>query len=101
MENKKRESRLVRLLKNKYFIAGMIFLLWILFFDENNLMAHRKNKKRLSALKAQKEYYQEKIESDNQKIEELRSGQENLEKYAREQFLMSKPDEDIFIVVEK
>ncbi len=92
---------MVRLLKNKYFIAGMIFLLWILFFDENNLMAHRKNKKRLSALKAQKEYYQEKIESDNQKIEELRSGQENLEKYAREQFLMSKPDEDIFIVVEK
>jgi len=101
MENKKRESRLVRLLKNKYFIAGMIFLLWVMFFDENNLVAHRKNKNRLSALKAQKEYYQEKIESDNQKIEELRSGQENLEKYAREQFYMSKPDEDLFIVVEK
>jgi cell division protein DivIC len=101
MENKKRESRLVSLVKNKYFIAGMIFLLWIMFFDENNLMAHRKNKKRLSALKSQKEYYQEKIESDNQKIEELRSGQENLEKYAREQFYMSKQDEDLFIVVEK
>lgn len=97
-----RDSRIKswKLLKNKYFIAGMIFLVWIMFFDDNNLMAHRRNKKRLAALKAQQEYYNEKIAADNRKIEELRSGQENLEKYAREQFYMSKPDEDVFIVNE-
>jgi cell division protein FtsB len=100
MERTESGKRIFKLLKNKYFIAGMIFLLWIMFFDENNLLAHRKNKKRLAALKAQSEYYRGKIESDNQKIEELRSGQENLEKYAREQFYMSKPGEDVFIVEE-
>ena len=89
------------MLKNKYFIAGLIFLVWIMFFDENNIISHRRNKKRLSALKAQQEYYREKIAADNQKIEELRSGQDNLEKYAREQFYMSKPDEDVFMIVEK
>jgi cell division protein DivIC len=101
MENVRTERKLVKLLRNKYFIAVLIFLVWIMFFDENNIMAHRRNKKRLSALKSQQEYYREKIAADNQKIEELRSGQDNLEKYAREQFYMSKPDEDVFMIVEK
>jgi cell division protein FtsB len=101
MENIRTEKKTVRLLKNKYFIISLIFVVWIMFFDENNMMAHRKNKKRLASMKAQREYYIEKIASDNRKIEELRSGLENLEKYAREQFYMSKPDEDVFIIVEK
>jgi cell division protein DivIC len=98
MNSKISNKRLVKLLVNKYFIAGMVFLVWMVFFDDNNLISHSRNKKRLSALKAQKEYYQEKIEEDNRKIEELRSGLNNLEKYAREQFYMSKPDEDVYIV---
>lgn len=101
MRGLKADSRLGKLLRNKYFIAFLIFLIWMMFFDQNNLVAHRKNKKRLAALKSQQEYYQEKIEEDNRKIEELRSGQSNLEKYAREHFYMSKPDEDVYIVVEK
>jgi cell division protein FtsB len=72
----------------------------MIFFDENNLVAHHRNKKRLSELKSQKEYYIEKIAEDNQKIEELRSGQNNLEKYAREQFYMSRPDEDVYMIIE-
>ncbi len=93
-------GRLYNLLKNKYFIVGLIFIVWMIFFDENNLVAHHRNKKRLSALKSQKEYYIEKIAEDNQKIEELRSGQNNLEKYAREQFYMSRPDEDVYMIIE-
>lgn len=101
MKVKKLNIRIPKLLKNKYFIVVMIFLAWIMFFDENNLASHRRNKKRLSALKEQRDYYIDKIASDNEKIEELRSGQDNLEKYAREQFFMSKPDEDVFVIVEK
>jgi len=101
MDNVRKDNKVIKILKNKYFIAFLIFLVWLMFFDENNLMAHRRNKKRLATLKEQQIYYKEKIAADKQKIEELRSGQENLEKYAREQFLMAKPDEDIFIIVEK
>ncbi len=101
MENIKRQPRIVKMLKNKYFIAFMIFLVWLTFFDENNLVAHRRNKKRLATLKEQQITFKARIASDKQKIEELRSGQENLEKYAREQFFMAKPDEDVFVIVEK
>ncbi len=90
-----------RLLRNKYAIAIFLFLAWIIFFDENNLIQHRKNKQRLKAIKEQRTFYREKIESDNLKMEELRSGTKNLEKYAREQFFMTKPDEELFLVVEK
>ncbi len=85
----------------KYLIALLVFLTWITFFDENNLLAQRRNKLRLKTLLEQRDFYREKIEADNRKMEELRSGAENLEKYAREQFLMTRPDEDLFLVVEK
>ncbi len=86
---------------NKYVLTIFLFLVWIVFFDENNLLTQHRNKQRLKTLKEQRDFYREKIESDNRKMEELRSGPENLEKYAREQFLMTKPGEDLFLVVEK
>lgn len=93
--------RRIKLLRNKYAVAILLFLSWIVFFDENNLVAHQRNKLRLKALKEQRVFYREKIEADQKKLEELRSGSKNLEKYAREQFYMTKPDEDLFLVVEK
>jgi len=91
----------VKMLRNKYAVLIVIFLVWISFFDENNLLSHHKNKNRLKALKEQRVFYREKIEADKRKLDELRSGNKNLEKYAREQFYMTKPDEDLFLVVEK
>ncbi len=90
-----------KLLQNKYVVAMFLFLIWITFFDENNLVAHHRNKLRLKALKEQRVFYREKIEADKKKLEEIRSGTRNLEKYAREQFNMTKPDEDLFLVVEE
>jgi cell division protein FtsB len=91
----------MKLLKNKYFIATVLFLTWIIFFDENSITTHQGNKQRLNELIQQKEYYKERIVSDEQKLEDLEAGEEELEKFAREQFYMSKPDEDVFIVVEE
>lgn len=54
----------------------------------------------IHSLENEKEYYQKKIESDNKKLKELKTNDENLEKFAREQYLMKKSDEDIFIVEE-
>lgn len=90
-----------KLLRNKYAIAILLFVFWISFFDQNNLVQHQRNKKRLKALKEQREFYREKIEADNLKMEELRSGVDNLEKYAREQYNMTRSDEDLFLVVEE
>ncbi len=95
------ETSFIKLLKNKYFIATVLFLTWIVFFDENSFVSRADNNRRLNELTRQKEYYQERIESDREKLEDLNAGKNELEKFAREHYLMSKPDEDIFIVVEE
>ena len=42
-----------------------------------------------------------KIETDIQRTKELETDDDNLEKFAREQYLMKKSDEDVFVIVEK
>jgi len=90
-----------RLLRNKWFIATALFVVWVVFFDENSIVSHQQNKHKLYELKQQEEYFREKILADRQKFEDLKQGEEKLEKFAREQFYMSLPDEDIFIIDNK
>jgi len=52
-------------------------------------------------LKKEKAYYQNKIEEDNRKMKELLSNKDNLEKFAREQYLMKNKNEDIFVILNK
>lgn len=86
---------------NKYLIVLAGFIVWILFFDGNNLMQHRKNLAELEQLESQVKFYKHKIEADKRKLYELQTNDENLEKFAREQFLMKKADEDVFVIVEE
>ncbi len=87
------------LFMNKYTITSLIFLVWLTFFDRNNLVEKMQLRSKIATLKKEKAYYQDKIEEDNRKIKELLSSKENLEKFAREQYLMKKPNEDIFVIV--
>jgi len=90
-----------RFIRNKFVLAGAIFFVWILFFDRNNLIDRHKYNKELRHMELEKEYYLERIAEDSKKLNELMTNDENLEKFAREQYLMKKPDEDIFLIVEK
>ena len=86
-------------LRNKYILTIIIFIVWLLLLDSNNLIARYKEMKNLRKLKAEKEYYTKRIEDDKRKLQELRTDNQNLEKFAREQYKMKKPDEDLYIVL--
>ena len=92
---------IIERLNNKYIIASLIFLLWILFFDQNNLLNRISDLRNLREMKAQKEYYAKKIETDIQRTKELETDDDNLEKFAREQYLMKKENEDVFVIVKE
>jgi cell division protein FtsB len=85
--------------KNKYLLTIAIFLIWLLLFDSNNLISRYKDLRELQKLKTDREYYLKRIEADRQKLHELKTDDHNLEKFAREQYLMKKPDEDIYIIL--
>ncbi|MCU0363421.1 MAG: hypothetical protein MUD02_02595 [Bacteroidales bacterium] len=85
--------------RNRYLLTVLIFLLWIVLLDSNNLVARFKDMKELKKLKSDRDYYIKKIEADRQKLHELGTDDQNLEKFAREQYRMKKADEDLFIIL--
>jgi cell division protein FtsB len=86
-------------LRNKYLLTFIIFAVWILLLDSNNLISRLKEMRNLKKLKAEKEYYVQRIEEDKRKLHELKTSDRNLEKFAREQYRMKKPDEDLYIIL--
>ena len=87
-------------LKNKFFITGLIFILWMLVFDNSNWLSMLNTRRKINRMEDEKEYYQKKITDDKRKIRELRTNGENLEKFAREQNLTKIANEEIFIIDE-
>lgn len=92
-------DKIPQVFKNRYILTLTIFLIWVALIDSNSLISRYREMSELRKLKADKEYYIQKIESDKQKIRELRTDNDNLEKFAREQFRMKRPDEDLYIVL--
>jgi cell division protein DivIC len=87
--------------RNKYFLTLAIFIIWITLLDSNNLVERYGQLKDLNKLKTEKEYYTKKIEADRSKLNELKTDNHNLEKFAREQYRMKRKDEDLYIVLTK
>jgi len=92
---------IVPLLKNRYVVTFLAFIIWVGFFDHNNLADRHELSNRIDELERQKVHYREEISNNIKRMEELQSDPENLEKFAREQYLMKKPEEDIFVVIEE
>lgn len=92
---------LIRIFSKKYLLASVIFIIWLILFDGNNLIDRISALRKLHQLERDKKYYTEKIKSDLKKLEELKTNNDNLEKFAREQYLMKKDNEEIFVIIDK
>ena len=95
----KNNSIVIRCLRNKYLIAVLIFLVWLLVFDRNSLIDRITYIRTMHDLEEEKQYYIERIDRDSRRLEELKTNNKNLEKFAREQYFMKKENEDVFIIV--
>jgi cell division protein DivIC len=92
-------DKLAPVFRNKYLLTIIIFFVWLLLFDSNNLIARYREMKELYKLRKDREYYIQRIKVDMQKLHELKTDNQNLEKFAREQYRMKKPDEDLYIIL--
>lgn len=88
-------------LKNKYVIAILAFLLWMLFFDRNNFINQVRLVNTLNDLNEQKEFYQREIKQDSAELNRLKTDTTSLEKFAREKYLMKKENEDIYLIIDQ
>ena len=84
--------------KNKYFIVGFLFIIWIVFLDENNLVSLNQQMNKLEEKQEIIDSLKTEISEMEDKLERLNNDPKELEKFARENFLMKKDNEDIIII---
>lgn len=94
----KRAKQTFRIITNKYLIAVAVFVVMMLFFDDNNLFVQLDRKRQLNELFTQKEYYEKQIDTTNRQLSELQKSPESVEKFVREHYMMKRDNEDVFVV---
>ncbi|MCC5917978.1 MAG: septum formation initiator family protein [Cryomorphaceae bacterium] len=87
-----------RLVANRYVIVSVAFAFWMGFLDIHSCQVHREIDTEIAEIEESIEYYQTEIKRDEEALFQLQSQDEMLEKFAREQFLLRKPNEEIYLI---
>jgi cell division protein DivIC len=85
----------MRLLRNRYVLAGLAFVLWLLFLDEYNWLGQAKVRREWRLLQKQKSFYDSSIQVMTREKSALESDTLLLERLAREKYRMVKPGESV------
>ena len=93
-------KRIIHIVLNKYFLTILAFLVWLIFFDSNNVSLRMKLKNQLQELQEERKFYLDEIRHDSLLIQDILTDTAELERFAREKYLMKKPQEDVFLVVD-
>lgn len=92
-------SHIPGFLKNKYILTLLFFAVWMVFFDDRDIITtHFRYKKELRDLEDSKAYYQEQIAETRKELEQLKNDPQTLERYARERYRMKRAEEDLYII---
>lgn len=83
---------------NKYTLVGAVFVVWLALFDKYSFLDQLELRGRISDLEKDRQYYRERVEENKRKKDELTGDRDKLEKFAREEYLMKRDNEDIFII---
>lgn len=92
-----RHNKIIRFISNKYFIILLLFVIWMLFFDENSMVNHQELNREIENLEDANDYFESQIKEDTKIINNL-NHPDSLEKYAREVYKMKRENEVIFII---
>ena len=83
---------------NKYVLVCVIFLFLLFFGGDSTISKHYAYNKKINELEREIEKYQKQKDENTEKLKSLHSDDESLERFAREQFYMTRPDEELFII---
>lgn len=93
-------TKIFRILINKYTITLVAFGVWMIFFDSSSVLNRMRYREKLNGLKQEKHFFLEEIKKDSILSQKLLSDTTEIEKFARENYLMKKEQEDVFLVID-
>ncbi|MBN1199158.1 MAG: septum formation inhibitor [Bacteroidales bacterium] len=93
-------KKILNIILNKYFLTSVAFLVWLFFFDSNNIILRLRLNNQLNELRREKQFYLDEIQKDSILTQKLLNDTAELERFAREKYLMKKDNEDVFLMVD-
>ena len=92
-----KQKKWFKLMTNMYVLVLSVFVVWMLFFDTNSLLIHLELRKEIKKLEKTQDFLKKEIAKDKKIIETL-SNEDELEKFAREEYYLKKKNEEIYLI---
>ncbi len=83
---------------NAYWLVIIVFLVLTLTLGDSSLYKRYTYDQKIRSLEKEIKHYQKEIEINSKKLNDLHTDKEGLERFAREEYFMKKPNEDVFII---
>lgn len=94
---KKEAFQRVAYRKNLFWGALVLFIIWMLFFDDNSFLLHRSLNREIESLRKQKDFLIKEKQKDSLSLKEMNTPQ-GREKFGRENYYFKRDNEDIFVI---
>lgn len=94
-------NRILELIRNKYFLSVAAFVVWMIFFDKNDIIAQYEFRSEVNKLQEEKDFYVKEISQVKKDLNELNTNLNTAEKFAREKYFMKKDNEDVFVIIKE
>lgn len=91
-------KRIPSFIFNKYFLSASLFVVWVLFFDRNDLFTQIQWRRELHEMQKSKAFFQKEIEENKKFSNDLKYNAATIEKFVREKYLMKRDNEDLFVI---
>ncbi|MFZ4860623.1 FtsB family cell division protein [Sphingobacterium sp. Mn56C] len=93
-------DRLLALVKNKFLISGLAFIVWMCFFDRYDLATQFGYQGERKNLEYEKDFYTKEIAKIEKSIRDAQYSPSEIQRIAREKYKMKKQNEDVFVISE-
>ena len=86
---------------NAYWLVTIVFFALTFVMGDSSLYKRYTYDEKIRSLEKQIKHYQKEIEINSKKLNDLHTDKEGLERFAREEYFMKKPNEDVYIIKNK
>ena len=87
----------MKYLFNKYVLTCAIFAVILTFCGEQSIIHRIERARHIAELEEEVKSYEQRLEETARRLDEIDSNSDNLEKYARERYLMHESGEDVYV----
>lgn len=87
----------LRIVRNKYFLVTTVFVVWVVFFAQYDIISQFRQRKELKEMQRKIDYLGQEVQRLKKEKYMLEHDTATMERYAREKYYMKKKNEDVYV----